>query len=224
MDGASAPPDRVCLGVIIGVHGIRGAVKIKPFTAEARDVGAYGPVADEAGHTFALRVTDARGGLVVASIKGVEDRNTAERLKGVRLYVDRAALPPPDDGEYYHADLIGVAVELEDGTFYGSVRSVDNFGAGDIIELQPAGGGKTVTLPFTRDFVPLVDVAGRRIVVCLPDTAPDEGRNGRVLARRRSDAVPADVSGAFGTFAGGPGARGRRLVAGDGRHSRLRAR
>ena len=176
---AAAGPDRVCLGAITGAHGIRGAVRIKPFTADPHAVGAYGQLSDEAGaRFFRLQVADVRGGVVIAAIAGITDRNAAERLKGVRLYVPRSALPPPEDDEFYHADLIGLRAELEDGTPFGRVRAVDNFGAGDVIELQPAGGGAPLLLPFTREFVPVVDMAAGRIVVAPPEEGDTPERGG----------------------------------------------
>ncbi len=169
---AAAPAaDRVCLGVIVGAHGIRGGVRIKPFTARPRDVAAYGPVTDASGRRrFRLKVTGERGGVVLGQIEGVADRDAAEALRGVRLYVPRAALPAPEEEEYYHADLIGLPVDLEDGSRFGTVRALYDFGAGDVIEVQPAAGGMPLVLPFTREYVPVVDLAGRRIVVAPPES------------------------------------------------------
>src|SRR5438477_12762043 len=98
---------RLCVGIITGPQGVRGAVRIKSFTAVPEDVAAYGPVADEAGqHEFDLRPVGRAKGVVIATIAGVVDRNAAERLKGVRLYVARDRLPAPGEEEYCHADLI----------------------------------------------------------------------------------------------------------------------
>jgi 16S rRNA processing protein RimM len=146
------------------------------------DVAAYGPVSDAAGaRRLRLKVTGRRGGVVLAQIEGVADRNAAEALRGLRLYVPRAALPPPAEEEYYHADLIGLPVELEDGRAFGRVRALHDFGAGDVIEVQPDAGGTPLLLPFTRDFVPVVDLAGRRVVVAPPESllASERGREGR---------------------------------------------
>ena len=160
--------------MIVGVHGVRGAVRIKPFTAEPGDVAAYGPVSDEqGGRQFALRVTAVRKGVVIANIDGIDDRNAAEALKGVRLYVPRALLPVPDE-EYYHADLIGLRVEREDGALLGEVRALHDFGAGDLIEVIPVGGGNPLVLPFTREAVPVVDIASGRLVVVVPPGLLDD--------------------------------------------------
>lgn len=155
--------DRVCVGVIVGAHGVRGAVRIKSFTVRAVDMAAYGPVENEAGRHLRLRVAGENKGVVTATIDGIGDRTAAEALKGAKLYVPRAALPPPDDEEFYYSDLVGLSVALADGSELGKVRGVFDFGGGDVIEvLGPSG---TVMFPFTRAVVPVVDVAGGRLVV-----------------------------------------------------------
>src|SRR5947209_20438327 len=96
---------RLCVGVITGPQGVRGAVRVKSFTDDPADVGAYGPVEDEAGQRrFQLKVVGTAKGVVVATIAGLADRDAAEKLKGTRLYVQRSALPEPDEDEYYHGD------------------------------------------------------------------------------------------------------------------------
>lgn len=168
--GAQAP-GRVCLGAVAGAHGVRGAVRIKPFTAEPESVGAYGELSDKGGtRFFAAHVMGVNKGMVIAKLSGVDDRDAAEALRGLRLYVPRAVLPEPEDDEFYHADLIGLPAETEDGTAFGRVRALYDFGAGDVIEIEPAGGGQPVVLPFTLEAVPVIDLEGGRIVV-----APVEG-------------------------------------------------
>jgi 16S rRNA processing protein RimM len=159
---------RVCIGVITGVHGVRGAVRIKSFTEDPASVAAYGPVEDEAGtRRFGLRVIGASKGVVLGRIEGIDDRNAAEALKGLRFYVDRAALPPPEAEEFYHADLLGLGVELPDGTPFGRVKAVHSFGAGDTLEVERAAGD-TILVPFTKAAVPVVDLAGGRLVLDPP--------------------------------------------------------
>lgn len=157
--------DRVCVGVIVGPHGIRGQVRVKSFTAEPEDITAYGPVSDEAGtRTYDLEVVGRSKGVVLCGVAGVDDRNGAEALRGVRLHVDRAVLPATDDeDEFYHADLIGLRVEFADGVALGTVSAVYDFGAGDVLEIRAESGGVTM-LPFTREAVPVIDVAGGRLV------------------------------------------------------------
>ncbi len=161
---------RVCLGVITGAHGVRGLVRLKSFTAEPEAVADYGPLEDEAGtRRFDLVVRSRAKAHLIASIDGVSDRDTAEGLRGVHLYVDRAALPEPDEPEeFYRTDLIGLAVETTDGQAYGTVRAVEDFGAGDVIEIE-RGAGDLVALPFTQAIFPLVDLASNRLVVDPPE-------------------------------------------------------
>lgn len=172
---------RICLGVVVGVHGVQGAVKVKSFTTDPAAVGAYGPVEDEAGlRSFRLKVIGSAKGMVVATLQGVQDRNTAEALKGTRLYVPRERLPPPDEDEIYLSDLIGLRAELDDGSVWGTVKTVYDFGAGDVLEVARPDG-RLELLPFTRACVPVVDVAAGRLVVALPDEievrAPEQGES-----------------------------------------------
>jgi 16S rRNA processing protein RimM len=161
---------RICVGVITGAQGVRGAVRVKSFTATPEDVAAYGPVADEAGtRSLTLRIVGTAKGVVIAKIAGVEDRDAAEAMKGMRLYVERSVLPAAGEEEYYHADLLGLAVELRDGTLLGRVRAVHEYGAGDSIEVAREAGGGSVLVPFTRAAVPIVDLAGGRLVIDPPD-------------------------------------------------------
>jgi 16S rRNA processing protein RimM len=147
---------------------VRGEVKIKSFTADPRKIAAYGPVEDESGsRQFKVKVRGLAGGLVIARLEGVEDRNAAEALKGMRLYVGRDKLPRPKRGEWYQADLIGLRAERVDGTAMGTVKSVQNYGAGDIVEVETAPG-QTVFVPFTKRVVPDVDIDGGRIVIDPP--------------------------------------------------------
>ena len=160
---------RVLMGVITGAQGLTGEVRIKSFTADPADFGAYGPLTDEAGErSFTIETVGAVRGQIVARVEGVEDRTTAEALKGQHLYVPRAELPEPEEDEYYHVDLIGLrAVRLSDGGEIGNVKAVYDFGAGDMLEIARADG-QTLLIPFTRAAVPEVDLAGGRVVVDPP--------------------------------------------------------
>ena len=155
----------VCVGVIGKPKGVRGAVRVTTYTARPGDVVAYGPVRDgPRGSVVALDLRETIKGGVVVAIAGVNDRDAAAALRGTKLYVPRSALPEPEGGEYYHADLIGLRAELADGSAFGTVHSVHNFGAGDILEVTRADGTPEM-LPFTRAVVPEVDLAGGRVVV-----------------------------------------------------------
>jgi 16S rRNA processing protein RimM len=168
--------DRVCIGVVTGPHGVRGAVRIKSFAADPQDIAAYGPLADESGsRRFELRLLGTAKGVVLAAVAGVVDRNHAEALRGTRLYLPRAALPPPAEDEYYHADLIGLAAVLPDGTVVGRVRAIHDFGAGDMLELEREAAPPLV-VPFTRAVVPVVDLAARHIVLDPPEGLLDAER------------------------------------------------
>jgi 16S rRNA processing protein RimM len=168
---ASPATARVCVGQFAGAHGVRGCVRLKPFTAVPEDAIRYGTVATEDGaRSFALELVGQAKGVLIVRIAGVADRDAAQALSGTRLYVDRARLPEPAAEEFYHADLIGMAVETPDGAPLGTIRAVDDYGAGDLLDLQ-LRDGRSVMVPFTQAVVPTLDVAARRCVVVLPEGA-----------------------------------------------------
>jgi 16S rRNA processing protein RimM len=163
--------DRIVLGRIAGAHGIRGEVMIHAYTEPPENVAAYGPLSDEAGaRTFRIESAHTTAKGVVARLAGVADRDAAEALKGVELYVDRDQLPPAAEGEYYRADLIGMAAVDRDGKRIGGIVAVQNYGAGDLLEIRLAGARQTELIPFTDAHVPEVDIATGRVVVVLPHT------------------------------------------------------
>ena len=169
MNLAASQEARVCLGVIAGAHGVAGLVRVKSFTAAPQAIAQYGTLQDETGgQRFDLELVGAGKGVLIARIKGVKDRNAAERLKGLRLYVRRAALPEPEAEEFYQADLIGLEAQFADGTSLGKVSAVHDFGAGASLEIEDAAG-KSVIVPFTTATVPQIDIAGGRLVVTLPE-------------------------------------------------------
>ncbi|MBO0332445.1 ribosome maturation factor RimM [Sneathiella sp. CAU 1612] len=165
--------DMLLLGVIVGAKGIKGEVKVKSFTEQPEDIAAYGPLKDASGKSiFELKVVGLSKGLPVARIKGISDRNAAESLKGTELYVSRDRLPETkEEEEYYHADLIGLPVFFQDGTKFGTILRLHDFGAGDMLEIVPEGKGAkaAVLVPFTVDLVPEVDISGGRVVVELDE-------------------------------------------------------
>ena len=161
---ATSQQDRVCIGAIAGVRGLKGEVRIKSFTADPDDVAAYGPVSTDNGDkSYRISVTAHAKGLVIARLDGIADRTAAEALKGTKLYVPKDVLPAPEDGEYYHADLVGLTAETEDGEHLGTVKAIHNFGAGDIIEID--AGDDDMMIPFTANTIPVVDIENDRIVV-----------------------------------------------------------
>jgi 16S rRNA processing protein RimM len=158
------PQDRVLLGVVAAPHGVRGLVRIKSFTEDPMAVGAYGPLSDESGKKeYRVEILSAARDAVLARIEGVADRTAAEALRGLRLYVDRSALPETGEREWYEADLIGLEAVGTDGRDWGKVIAFHDFGAGSVMEVS---GG--VMLPFTDEAVPEIDVEGGKVLVDPP--------------------------------------------------------
>jgi 16S rRNA processing protein RimM len=156
--------DRICVGAIVGAKGVRGEVRIKSFTENPRDVGAYGPVTLTDGRKLGLKVTGQAKDLVVGRLEGIGDRDAAEALKGAQLFVERSALPSPEAGSYYHADLIGLELKLTTGESRGRVSAVFNFGAGDMLVVARPDG-ETELVPFSPAAIAAVDTAGRVVLV-----------------------------------------------------------
>jgi 16S rRNA processing protein RimM len=160
--------EKVCVARIGAAHGVRGAVRLWTFTEDPFAVKRYGPLSTKDG-TRQLELASAREakGHLIAQFKGIATREEAERLNGLELYVPREKLPATDDGEYYHADLIGLAAVTAAGEPLGRVIAIHNFGAGDILEIAPPAGA-TMLLPFSNAVVPTVDIAGGRVIIELP--------------------------------------------------------
>jgi 16S rRNA processing protein RimM len=169
---------RLLLARIGAAHGVRGEVRVKAFTGDPLALGAYGPLLTEDGRTLTVERLRPDKTLVVVKFRGVDDRNAAESLRGLRLFVDRAALPAPEDeDEFYHADLIGLEAVAADGAPLGTVVAVHDFGAGDILDIAPpasADRGRSLLVPFTRACVPEIDLAAGRIVVAPPEEAASD--------------------------------------------------
>jgi 16S rRNA processing protein RimM len=164
----------VCLGVVTAAHGVQGAVRIRSFTEAPEDIVRYGTLTDEIGtRSFDLRLVGTAKGVVIVRIAGIDDRNQAEALRGLRLHLPRAALPQTEAEEYYHADLIGLEAVLGDGTPVGRVRAIHDFGAGDTLEVTRPGA-PPVMVPFTRAVVPIVEPAVGRLVLDPPPGLLDE--------------------------------------------------
>ena len=162
--------DRIVVAQIGAAHGVRGEVRLFSFTGDPMAVAGYGPLETEDGsQRFEIEAVRPAKDHLVARLRGVGDSEAAERLRNLKLYVPRSRLPPPDDEEYYHADLIGLAVVGRDGTELGTVVAIQNYGAGDLVEVALKAGGPTVMLPFTDSVVPVVDIAAGRLVVEPPE-------------------------------------------------------
>jgi 16S rRNA processing protein RimM len=169
---ASTPPadpadKRICVARIGAAHGTIGEVRLWSFTADPKAVARYGALTTSDGRPIEIASLRSGKGFFIARIAGVTDRNGAERLRNLDLFVPRDRLPPPAADEYYHADLIGLTAQDRDGNPLGTVIAVHNFGAGDLLEIAP-GRGQTLLLPFTAAVAPEVDIAAGRIVIDPP--------------------------------------------------------
>ena len=160
---------RVLMGVVAAPHGVRGLVRIKSFTEDPMAMAGYGPLSDETGkRQFKVEALSPSRGAVLARIDGVADRNAAEALRGLKLYVDRSALPAAGEQEWYEADLLGLAAVGRDGRDWGKVLAFHDYGAGRSVEVSGGAGGKPVLLPFTTEAVPEIDVADGKVIVDPP--------------------------------------------------------
>jgi 16S rRNA processing protein RimM len=160
---------RILLGRIGAAHGLRGEVVVQSFAARLLDLKAYGALTDkDGGRTFEIASLRQAGKGLIARLTGIDDRNAAEALRGTELFVLREKLPAPSGHDFYLADLIGLAAVAPDGSSVGEVIDVPNYGAGDLIEIRPEGGGETLLIPFTQGNVPSVDIAGGRLLVAVP--------------------------------------------------------
>lgn len=162
--------NRILMGKIGAAHGIKGEVRITPFTEFAEDIAAYGALAtDRSGLTVTITDLRVQKNVVIARIEGVGDRNAAEKLNGVSLYVDRDVLPETEDeDEFYHTDLIGLEARREDGTVIGTVSALPNFGAGDLIEVRDPRSGDTFLYPFTKAVVPDINLDDGYVTIVVP--------------------------------------------------------
>ena len=174
----------ICIAAIAGAFGVKGEVKIKPFTETPKACLDYGPLRDKNGNII-LTVKSSRlvKKALAAYTQEVTTREQAEALKSTKLYVYRSDMPEPAEDEFYHEDLVGLNAELEDGTVMGKVKAVQNFGAGDVLEIAGGKDGqgnkiKAFFHPFTKVAVPVVDIIGGRIVLIIEeaDEDPDQSR------------------------------------------------
>ena len=160
----------VAVGIFGAPHGVRGEVRVKAYTDDPKSLAAYGELTDAKGaqrfKIAALR--PLKDDMVVVRIDGVGDRDAAAALTGRELFARRENMPPPDEDEFYHADLVGLCAETETGEEIGRVAALSNYGAGDILEVAPKDGGETLLFPFTKAVAPEVDIAHGRIVIVKP--------------------------------------------------------
>jgi len=190
---SGADTKRILLGEIAGAHGIRGEVVVRAYTGEPDAIADYGALTDAAGaKPLTLKIVRVTPKGIVARVAGVSDRNGAEALKGRKLYVARDAMPEPaEEDAFYHADLIGLAAVDQTGAVIGKVLGVQNYGAGDLLEIKLAAGGRAELVPFTKAFVPRVEIAAGRVVVVMPVMAEEdaEDKAARLAAEREGGEV-----------------------------------
>lgn len=159
----------ILLAAILGAHGLKGEVRVKTFTAEPDKLGAYGPLHAKDGRLFTIEaLRPGRDGEAVVAFAEIRDRDAAEALKGTELFVKRGTFPETDQGEFYHADLVGLDAEDGAGRRIGKVLAVHNYGAGDVLVIT-ADTGDEILLAFTRENVPEIDVKAGRLIVAVPD-------------------------------------------------------
>jgi 16S rRNA processing protein RimM len=154
------------MAVVGAPHGVRGEMRVKSFTADPLDLGAYGPLFAADGRAFDIESGRlVKEDMLVVRLVGIADRDQAKALTGTALFVDRAVLPPPDDEEFYYADLIGLAVVDAAGQAIGTLIAIHDYRAGDFLEISPAAGGPTWLLPFSKAAVPAIDLGAGRVTI-----------------------------------------------------------
>lgn len=168
---------QILLGTIGAAHGIKGEVRITSHTQDPEAIASYGPLqTSRPGLLITIESARLNKTVLIARIAGVRDRNAAELLNGVSLFIDRDKLPAPEDeDDFYHTDLIGLDARLESGVSIGQVLALHNYGAGDLIEIEDPRSGDTFLFPFTRAVIPDIHVSEGFLIVAPPvDAEPGE--------------------------------------------------
>ena len=170
--------DRIRVARIGAAHGIRGEVKLWSFTEDPLAVANYGPLESADGaRRFEIEAARPAKDHLVARLKGVGDRNAAETLRNIDLFVPRDRLPPIEEADtFYHTDLIGLSAVRLDGAALGTVTAIHNFGAGDLIEIAPASG-EPLLIVFNETTVPTIDLKAGCIVVVPPAEIEAKGED-----------------------------------------------
>lgn len=164
------PQDLILVGIFGAAHGVRGEIRLKSYTGDPLAIADYPRLTDKSGK-IKFKLVSARpvkDDILVVRVEGVADRTAAEKLTNQSIYIARTDLPPADEEEFYHADLLGLRVETREGALIGTIANVLNFGAGDILDVRPELGDNLL-LPFTKKVVPIVEIANRRVIVDMPD-------------------------------------------------------
>ncbi|MCB1477828.1 MAG: ribosome maturation factor RimM [Rhodobiaceae bacterium] len=180
---------RLLVGEIGAPHGVRGQLRVKSHTADPQAIADYGPLVSDDGRVFTVEAIRPDKTVVIVTFKEVRDRNAAEALKGVRLYVDRDAIPDDDeDDSFFHADLIGLEAVDTVGKPLGRIIAVHDFGAGDLLDVEVADG-PSVLVPFTGEIVPQVDLDAGRVTIDPPAGLFDKPEPRRPKRRRSPKAA-----------------------------------
>lgn len=156
--------NKVCIASISGAQGVRGDLKIRVYLEDPCDIADFSPLFFEDGSEFHIKVLRVLPGGVIASAQTVQDRDEALKLRGEKLYVLREQLPAVEDDTYYHTDLIGLAVQNEQGTEVGTVKYVHDYGAGPLLEVFDSSTCKSVLVPFRGEAVPLVELSSHLVI------------------------------------------------------------
>ena len=159
----------ICVGIITGPHGIKGNCKIKSFTEKPGNIRKYSPFTDIKGtETYKITSANMLKDHLIVHFLGINTRNEAENIKGLKLYVNENVLPPTVEDEFYYSQLVGLQVESIEGIVYGKVITVQNFGAGDLLEVSITEQ-QQVLIPFTKEIVPIVDVNAGFVKISPPE-------------------------------------------------------
>ncbi|MFN3827232.1 MAG: ribosome maturation factor RimM [Micavibrio sp.] len=162
---------RICLGEISTAHGVRGLVRVRIYGDNPETLTTHGPLftSETGSGTVTIRLKNAANKFWIAEVEGVSDRNTAEALRGTKLWIERSSLPDPEsDDEFYYEDLVGMKVRSEAEGDIGIVIAVENFGASDLLEIRPLAG-HTFYLPFVDEYIIEVNVPQKTITADIPE-------------------------------------------------------
>jgi 16S rRNA processing protein RimM len=169
-EGTSMTPDKnlILMAEIVGVHGVKGMLKLKVFSDSPENLPDYAPLCDAAGKEYKFLTFQPHKNIYLATLENIKDCDAAENLRGTKLYVPRDRLPKiKDKNTYYHVDLIGLTAKDADGAVIGKIINVANFGGGDLLEIKPVKGA-SYYVPFTKTVVPQVDIVKKEVTVIVP--------------------------------------------------------
>jgi len=159
---------KVLLAQIGAPQGLKGEVRVKPF-GEPQMLNQYGKLETGQGRKLKItRMRDHKGTMLVVKFEGVNTREEADALNGTELFIERAKLPTPEEDEFYVSDLIGMEVVNDDCVPLGQIRDVPNFGAGDMLEIEPVTGRQSYLVPFTKHTAPKIDFEKRMLTLIPP--------------------------------------------------------